>query len=686
MSRTALAVAVSLLAVAPAAAQDQPILKWRDPAPVFPEAMLLPDLAKAHLGRFIRPLTPLAFSPDGKRLAVCTGDGAFFSGQLTPIYLVDVATGKVLHAYRGHKSDVSVAAFSPDGKLLATAGMDGTVRLWDTTTGKQFGDDLNLPHNANTVAFTADGKQLIVASSEIEIWDVAKQSSLRRFEVPKLQSTEFFYGALSPDGKVYASRSWERLRFFDFETGKQIREFVLKASPGGAPVFTADSKYVVDNLPPSGYQKWEVATGNTQVAPQKNRNGFDEPHYTFSADGTLRAWRAGQRNGGQYNEPATYLVAVSPLERREDTILLSTGSEVHALKISADGKTLAWGGADGSLRLFDAATGKLTHTLFEPVSPVKALYFADDGKTLRSLTLDHELHEWDLRTHKELRRAAMPLPRWTLFRTYGPGRIMDVYGKENNQLGLWDLTTGKRVADLDADVARRSAAEYFLVAGFSPRGTRLAVVANDNGFGGNLIVLDAATGKKLQTLGVEPGINAVNVSDDGRMACFGRPDYLRDGEELVVLELATGRPRAELKRKFEPRERTWLRAVHLSPDGKHLVAVRIQDASGLGPREPPPPGPPVRIELWDIAAGKLVESLPANGPAVAFSPDGGRLAMMSSHKVVIYDVKARIGQAEHGHWKTVTSLAFSPDGATLATAGDDGIVLLWDVKAFFNKQ
>ncbi len=280
----------------------------------------------------------------------------------------------------------------------------------------------------------------------------------------------------------------------------------------------------------------------------------------------------------------------------------------------------------------------------------------------------------------------MLLPPWTLYRTYGPGRMMDLYGKEDAQLGLWDLTTGELIVDLDANVARRSASEWFLVAGFSPRGTRLAAVANDNGFGANLLIFDAATGKKLRSLAVEPGVLAVGASDDGRMACYGRPEFFQGAEELVVLELATGKVRAELKRKFEPKERTWLRALHLSPDGRHLVAARVTDASGLGPREPPPPGPPVRVELWDIAAGKLVESLPADGPAVAFSPDGSKLAMVTSFTVVIYDVKARRGQAENGHGKAVTGLTFSPDGATLATAGEDGIILLWDVNAFLQKQ
>src|SRR5207245_1421030 len=94
----------------------------------------------------------LAYSPDGTRLA--TGDKDGF------VKIWDVATGRELLTYRGHKDAVNAVAYSPDGKLIASAGDDRTVRLWEPATGK---DKFTLAEHIDkvtSVAFHPDGKML----------------------------------------------------------------------------------------------------------------------------------------------------------------------------------------------------------------------------------------------------------------------------------------------------------------------------------------------------------------------------------------------------------------------------------------------------------------------------------------------------------------------------------------------
>jgi WD40 repeat protein len=682
MRRAVLAVVVVGLLAAPGRAQDKDALKWRDPAPVLVEGLPAPDGVKARLGRLRRPVEALAFSHDGKLVAVWQNSVPAV-GQPCPLHIVEVATGKVRHTLPGHKVAIFCAAFSPDGSVLATGGMDNVLCFWDVKTGKQIGEPLPHSNHVNSLHFTPDGKRLITADNELRIWDVAGQKEVGRFTPPKLKQTEYFTGALSHDGKVFAARSAERIRWWDVKTAKLLHEITLKTSYGGhAPVFSADDKYLIDNVDPDGLQMWDVASGQPQLAPQKNAQGLGEPTYVFSPAGRLRAWRRGQKNGA-YNEPTTYHVLVADIKSGELVAKLSATSEPAALLFGQNGELLAWGGKDGSLRLFDITTGEVARSLFDAVSPVTALVFTAEGQKLRALTLDQELHDWFPQEAKELRRAASKIPLWTLYRLIGSGKVLDV---TDDGLGLWDAATGKLVATFKHKVAQRSNAEWFLVAGFSPDGSRLALLTDENANGANITVVDTSTGKPLAVYPTEAvGSNAVAVASDGRMIAFGRYEGQRGSEVLVVLETATGKVRRELTRKFAKGERTWLRALHLAPDGKHVLAVRMQDLTPMG-REPPPPGPRTAVEVWDLATGKLVETLPANGPAVAFSPDGSKFAFDAAFATGVYDLKAhKLGKGPVGHWDGVRALAFSPDGATLATGGDDGAILLWDVAELFKQ-
>jgi WD40 repeat protein len=96
----------------------------------------------------------LAFSPDGKRLALCSAEFI--------IRLFDPDTFQEVTTLKGHGSLVTSIAFSPDGKRLASSSRDGTVRLWDLATGQEL-LTLKVTTNQNgvlRVAFSPDGKRL----------------------------------------------------------------------------------------------------------------------------------------------------------------------------------------------------------------------------------------------------------------------------------------------------------------------------------------------------------------------------------------------------------------------------------------------------------------------------------------------------------------------------------------------
>jgi WD40 repeat protein/tetratricopeptide (TPR) repeat protein len=128
-----------------------------------------PDPASLYSSSGRSQVEAVAFSPDGKTLAV-----ASFSGSL---HLWDVAGGKLRETLKGHSSAAQAVAFSPDGRTLASGSIDQTVRLWNVETGRQLMqlDPGNVEvGQVQTLSFSPDGKQLLAGGSHgTAFWSTA---------------------------------------------------------------------------------------------------------------------------------------------------------------------------------------------------------------------------------------------------------------------------------------------------------------------------------------------------------------------------------------------------------------------------------------------------------------------------------------------------------------------------------
>jgi hypothetical protein len=97
------------------------------------------------------------------------------------VYLWEVATGISLRAFEGHKNSVTSVAFSPDGTTLASSSADGSIRLWDLSTGRCLATLLSTPEG--WAAFSPDGRYKIGGALAGAFWHVA---GLCRFDPPEL--------------------------------------------------------------------------------------------------------------------------------------------------------------------------------------------------------------------------------------------------------------------------------------------------------------------------------------------------------------------------------------------------------------------------------------------------------------------------------------------------------------------
>ena len=331
-------------------------------------------------------------------------------------------------------------------------------------------------------------------------------------------------------------------------------------------------------------------------------------------------------------------------------------SRINSLSVSPDGRRMATGSWDRTVKVWDAETGAALVTLQGHTSSVNGVSFSPNGQRIASASADGTVKVWDARSGKEMQTLKGNDQVLTSV-TYSPDGRQIASGSNDGTVKLWNIGTETKLLTLAGHKSVVSSVA------FSPDGHRIASASGD----ATVKLWDSASGKELAALaGHAAEVSDVEFSPDGSQIVSSSNDAT-----LKVWDAGTGTELASLEGHL-----SHVFCVSFSPDGQRI-------ASSSGDKT---------VKVWDAGTGEEQMTLKGHWRSVGsvdFTPDGHGIVSASDDATVkMWDARVGNEQASlQGHKEGVTSLAFSPDSLRIVsgaspihrnmTTADDGI-RIWD--------
>jgi WD40 repeat protein len=308
-----------------------------------------------------QPVRALAWTTDGKALLAAVGPA---------LVRIDANNGAPLATLGRHGKTITCLSLASDGRTLATGADDGSIKIWDVAAARETRSLSAHRGSVYSVCFDPAGKRLISAGNrEARVWDAGTGKSLREWPASyTLVASAIF----TPDGKEALTAAWDgSARLLDTRTGTQLARFgglggldgvLLHPDTYCLALWSTGRRialYDLDLRPPNAAARQRIAS----LMAQLDDDDYEVRERASTALKSL-GWIAAEALAKAARESKSAEVrirarlALWSLRNEPRMVLEGHTGDLRAVCFSRDGKTLASGAEDGTIRLWDPTTGR----------------------------------------------------------------------------------------------------------------------------------------------------------------------------------------------------------------------------------------------------------------------------------------------------------------------------------------